>query len=799
MKEIKNIVIYKSIENGVEIKKSCIFYSDGTTKEGSYEDGLKAIKEVTIERNITTKDELREMMNKDTFYTMTEEELKEKYDSFLPQTSSKFDQTKIDEAIEKMRRIGEEEKTPIVIEEKEEEHEVVEKTTPTKKEKSSVFPVAIPYNNKNTDIDEDHDKEYEDFTPSDEEEVVYTEEYEGDSSYESFDNDIEDDELDEEIVSTDNETIKEKIVEKAEKHPNIARAIIIGAVAIGVIAAGCVIRKCSKSGFLKFLNSKTTESTTTSTDNSNEANETEYTTTDADVVYTNNNDLYNDYTFAELLDVTTNDFQKTSMINVASSLTGFNNIFANNYLESGHDIKAALTFDEAVALQQAYNNYTNDEVRAYFNGYEVDAVNMSNNYKSASLQLMGAYVIEDSEHPVDMSILIDSQEGKDFYNKYHSMYLAAKEATGDEQLRLVNEFYKAVREDFPITEEVRTDGISHSEDHNSLEDYQLAVAPMIAAAEMIFQNLDIDYTLDDMEIDFINDIGLCNHADDKFERLETITISAYEDNENPLYTQYRNAIVAELTESNNYVIDDAHRELSNLRRFQEIVNNDPLYLHRTTYEGEYGSSYEGEYETTSWESSETSYEVVTTTEEEPITEEGQATVDAEIASENDQAREEAQAAADQEAARQQAEADQEKEVIENEVASDTVQLQDDIDDINTTINNGGTPNENDYSNIDFDDNHSNSNGDLDNSVQNVTTDGSGADEPLPDPNEYGEDFDTRVAQRSYTTYYEVGDTGYVVEWSGEDGAYIEYDDNYVSFDENGNPITSEEDSYQYTR
>ena len=71
------------------------------------------------------------------------------------------------------------------------------------------------------------------------------------------------------------------------------------------------------------------------------------------------------------------------MINISSSLNGFNKVFADNYVESGHDIKAALSFDEVVALQQAYNNYSSDEIRAYFNGYEVDAVYMSNAYKSA--------------------------------------------------------------------------------------------------------------------------------------------------------------------------------------------------------------------------------------------------------------------------------------------------------------------------------------------------------------------------------------------------------------------------------
>ena len=81
MKEIKNIVLYTTTDNnGKEVTKSCIFYSDGTVLKGTKEDAIKAISVVAKERNITSKDELRSMINKEVIYKMTEAELIEKYD-----------------------------------------------------------------------------------------------------------------------------------------------------------------------------------------------------------------------------------------------------------------------------------------------------------------------------------------------------------------------------------------------------------------------------------------------------------------------------------------------------------------------------------------------------------------------------------------------------------------------------------------------------------------------------------------------------------------------------------------------
>ena len=93
-------------------------------------------------------------------------------------------------------------------------------------------------------------------------------------------------------------------------------------------------------------------------------------------------------------------------------MDGFNNEFASHYIEEGKDIRAALKFEEVVALQVAYNDYSKEELKAYFNGADIRAEDLTRAYKDGSLQLMGAYAMEDPEHPVDMSMLIESEEGK---------------------------------------------------------------------------------------------------------------------------------------------------------------------------------------------------------------------------------------------------------------------------------------------------------------------------------------------------------------------------------------------------
>ena len=192
-------------------------------------------------------------------------------------------------------------------------------------------------------------------------------------------------------------------------------------------------------------------------------------------------------TFAELLAKTTNEAQRKAMSTIGSYLTTYNTKFANHFAENvpirdenGNiteyvTVKPALTWDEVTALHLAYNDYSRDEIRAIFNGSELDAQKLENDYKNATLQLMGAYVIEDRENQVDSRLLVNSEEGRAFVEKYNNLFLRCKETTGQEQIDAVNALYQEVYKDFPISDDVREVGLSHAEGREEIESYKIMI------------------------------------------------------------------------------------------------------------------------------------------------------------------------------------------------------------------------------------------------------------------------------------------------------------------------------------
>lgn len=567
-----------------------------------------------------------------------------------------------------------------------------------------------------------------------------------------------DDDLEDELGDIEEEQTEEKkgffkkIIDKFKKN-KIVKRITIGVIALATAAGifSCAAHN-TKDG--QMLNSNIATESTNDGDNKVD---------DSGVLVQGDNSYYDNYSYDQLLQVTDSKPQKNAMEKLGSVVTTYNGDFASAHVESGKDIKTALTYDEMVALQQAYNDYSKKELQAYFNGADIRSTDLTRAYKSASLQLMGAYVIETNESKVDMSSLITTDEGKEFYNRYHTMFLEAKNATEkQDKLNKIKTFYDAVKKDFPITEDVRTEGISHSDSYSSITSYKLSVAPMIAAGEMMWQNLDQDLTLDDTSIDFLNDIGLCNYAEKTFERIETIALSGSEDEKNPLYEQYKNAVEKMLTEKGIAVIDDEHRDLTKLQAFQDAVN------WHFKEDGSLEYSEETSYSTDSYQTVSTYSDSTTTYSEDESRESVSADevpddererleneINSEIDSENEQAKSDAEENAEENRQEMQEEEDQNADKIEEEVKQDDQQLQDDIDKANDTIDSNNSDqdtsndqqvNEDDFhGTVDFDDDHSDSNGNLDDSVENITTspsdDQTGQD--LPDPNETGAKFDAQ--------------------------------------------------------
>ena len=633
------------------------------------------------------------------------------------------------------------------------------------------------------------------------------------------DNENENDDDNDRTTSPKKENIIKRLWKKIKRSPigKKITAVIVSAALIFGIGGG--LYSCSKRQTREgVMNNSNIVTMNDSEDAKNSTN---------GIIIVGDNSSYNNCTVKQLLDVTTSQVQKESMSNLQKSIIGFNESFADAHTGSYQnaagetvDVRAALSFDEMVALQQAYNDYSKTELKAYFNGTDVSKDSLTRSYKDASLQLMGAYVIETSEHPVDMSGLINSEEGKAFYNKYHQMFLAAKTATGDEKLEKIKEFYSAVKTDFPITQEVRTEGIAHADDYATLASYKLSVAPMIAAGEIMWQNLEVDETLDDSTIDFLNDLGLCNYAESKFGTIETISLTSESDSTNPLYEQYKSAFEKELKEKNIYVIDDEHRELSKLQEFQEAVNwhfeNEESYGYSSGVVMTTSETYQEKY---SWQESHTTYSSEQTRETveasqipDGVRNDLENQVNSEIASENEQAKQEAEKKAEETQKEMQKEEDKKAEQIEKEIKKDDQQFQDQVDKANETIdrNNSDQDTSNDEKvnesefggNVDFDEDHSDDNRNLDDSVENITTNGDGdqTGEELPDPNQTGAEFDQKAPSGDSSSSAEQLEEAPSTSTGGTGDETYEYEELIDQLiEQEAAQSSTETEGYQYTK
>ncbi len=457
-----------------------------------------------------------------------------------------------------------------------------------------------------------------------------------------------------------------------------------------------------------------------------------------------------DHIFNVLLNTSKSELQREVLGSVGNFLADYNIRFADLVEETVTiensetkeqktlTVRPALTWDEVMSMALVYNDFSKEELVEILNGGEVDAYELNNSYKMAILQLMGAHVLETRDNPVNIDMVVHTKEGKAFYEKYHNMFLKCKETTEEEKLESVKKFYDELYKDFPITEDVRTKGISHSDARASIEPYKFSIIPMVAASEIMFQNLEVDHTLTQQAIDYLNDIGACNIAEDILEKAQLVSLTSEKNDEYADYYSVRDAMILFLEEKEAYVIDDMHRELTYLSAFQEIVNG--FFLHPYSYT--IVSTYSVTEYFTEREEIKTSDrdEAVELAGEEAVSD-AEKKAQEELDRENQAAKDEAEKEADKIAGEMQDEEDQKREDLENKVEESDKEYQENIDNANDNINNGGTVNEDDLGHgTDFDNNHSDSNGNLDDSVTDITTDGSGAansSDPLPDPNAEG--------------------------------------------------------------
>ncbi len=779
-KEIKNIVFYDFIdENNETVIQTCIFYEDGTVFNTNEEEGKEIFAQFVNEKNLDS-DTLKQYINQKYVFKMSGKDFESNFNNFRksdkPMTSINLvNPVPVVEEVEEIEELDYDPNEVVIKPDSEENKKEAEEGFIAKIKKFAPF-AAIGAGIAGV-IAKRKERKKNKITLLD--------------RIKSKFNDIKrnKDEMIENYKSS--RLGKPSLTEKLKRFTAATLAVLT----LGLVGTGCAENKKEETA-----------------------------PADKKIAGESLDDMLAINSYDNIVNKSASEVQKNAFHKYSNVLNNFNILFADKHIEAGSNIRAALTWDEVVAMDLVYNNYTKAEIEQIFNGAELDGDGLKNAFKTAQLILMGAHVIENRDCPVDMSVLINSQEGKDFYNKYHELFLKAKEATGDAKINAVNAFYAELYKDFPITDEVRQNGIAHSDYRNELKSYKYSIVPMVSAAEIMFQDLEIDYTLEDKAVDYFNDLGVCQEANDIIDKVVLVSLMAEENSEYAKYDKVKEAKIKELTDKGYYNISDSYRDLSQLEKFKREVNVAFEYegeaftgetVFAYTNSGSYQGSSSSSYTTTTTKTTSSREEAVSATSESEV-KAAEDKVNKEIEKENSNAKAEAEKASKEKAEKLQKEANEKAKEYEEKVKQYNEDLKKKIDEANKNINSGNTVNEKDLGHgVDFDNNHSDSKGNLDESVKDITTDSTGsysASDPLPDPNKTGAQFDAgntqsqneiianEVVEQAAAGNEEAWNYIYSYEESNSDysESVVVSNEDSASYSEAENVVVSN-DSFQYTR
>lgn len=221
-----------------------------------------------------------------------------------------------------------------------------------------------------------------------------------------------------------------------------------------------------------------------------------------------NSEHYNN-AFDELLTKLQAGPKKDAVSATQKALKNFNDNLSGSIMREGEDKRLAHSWDENIAAYLAFNQFTDEELFQIFDTYKIDGNELYDQLKLGNMKEMLYYAR--ATQPSGKADLIKSEEGKAFFNKYESLVLKFNTVESkEEKVTIAKQFYEMARADFPIKVEDK-EGFIHTE--KGYEDYSYAVTPMIAAMEVMTRNVGVSLT--NQEVQFFNELGMCNFADEK--------------------------------------------------------------------------------------------------------------------------------------------------------------------------------------------------------------------------------------------------------------------------------------------
>lgn len=345
-----------------------------------------------------------------------------------------------------------------------------------------------------------------------------------------------------------------KIINKL-KNNKLVRRITLVALTFGVVLGGYKLSHKSKTG--EIIDNTAIENTTEDNYNAENVERPDYSY----------------YSFDELLEnCTTNENRKNAMTTLEDFLLTYNDSVANSYTEENNDAKLVHTVEEANAMYLLYNDLDAQQIYDIYGNTAFDKTELTNNFSSAQYQDTLAHNIQTDT--LGKSRLLINDDAKKLYEKYENIFINMNQTDNyNEKVYNAQKFYSAVREDF--------NNMTDSS-YENIPSYKIMIKEFIDS--MLNINLDIDNKLTDDELNYIN--GFYNQTvENKASEIATMqtarsvesTIdygdgSAVENDLNPYYSEFKDALVDELTEISAYYTTDENRNVDTYTSFDKNIN-----------------------------------------------------------------------------------------------------------------------------------------------------------------------------------------------------------------------------------
>lgn len=343
------------------------------------------------------------------------------------------------------------------------------------------------------------------------------------------------------------------------KGNKIAKRIVAGVTAVAALITGGVLigKNANKHNYHDDINPKASQVQNdgkniipNNNDNSNTINN--------NVTYTNSYDILNNLK-------NRNEDRYNYLSNIKDVLYNYNVQEANKYQESGKDTKLAHTFDELAVQYLIYNDISGEEIPNIFGNEFIDQQELMSSFKKGVKQDSLAHNIQTED--IDKSALFKTQDAKDFYNKYNGLFTKMNncEQKVDKQ-KCVKTFYNMLREDFPDME---------NGNYSNVKSYQLVIQEFVQSMQHI--NITAGNELNEQELKYI--LGLQDVINERIGQIVTtqnaralVNPEFSEIDTLPQTEDYKDMLIEELEDTDNYYTTEADRNVKNYDSYKEHIN-----------------------------------------------------------------------------------------------------------------------------------------------------------------------------------------------------------------------------------